>query len=219
MTDIATDTIDLGRLAVIGESLATAENGLTASISAIDDAPELQANLRCWQYSIGVSRVVLVDVSDGSADANIIADHYTTSLATDPVESATTDAGAQTGSVLLIQGAAGPVMVGFVTTDPMPVSADRRVTSDSDLRTGLLSLGVLREVPLDVTAELGNTRLSVAEILQLTVGSIVELDRTAGSPVDVMVNGALIARGEVVVIEDEYGIRVTEIVGRIDDAI
>lgn len=219
MTDTAIDTIDLGRLAVIGESLATAENGLTASISAIDEAPELQADLRCWQFSIGTSRVVLVDVSGGSAEASVIAGHYTTALGEDPVESATTDAGAQTGSVLLIQSTGGPVMVGFVTSQPMPPPTDRRGTSEADLSSGLLSLGVLREVPLDVTAELGNTRLSVAEILQLTVGSIVELDRTAGSPVDVMVNGALIARGEVVVIEDEYGIRVTEIVGRIDDAL
>ena len=87
-----------------------------------------------------------------------------------------------------------------------------------DARSGR-SLGMLREVPLEVSAELGRTRLSVAEILQLNVGSIVELDRTAGAPVDVVVNGSLIARGEVVVIDDEYGVRITEIMGRVADSL
>ena len=78
---------------------------------------------------------------------------------------------------------------------------------------------MLREVPLEVTAELGRTRLPVADILQLNVGSVVNLDRAAGSPVDLVVNGTLIAHGEVVVIDDEYGVRITEILGRVSDSI
>ena len=86
--------------------------------------------------------------------------------------------------------------------------------------SGLINLGMLREVPLEVSAELGRTRhVGVAEILQLNVGSVVELDRTAGAPVDVVVNGSLIARGEVVVIDDEYGVRITEILGRVADTL
>jgi flagellar motor switch protein FliN/FliY len=76
------------------------------------------------------------------------------------------------------------------------------------------SLEFLGEVELGVTAELGRARLTVRNVLNLAPGSIVELDRTAGSPVDVLVNGTLIARGEVVVVDEEFGIRISEIVGR-----
>jgi len=79
---------------------------------------------------------------------------------------------------------------------------------------GLLNIGVLRHVPLEVAAELGRAKVTMEEILQYGPGSVIELDRTAGSPVDVVVNGSMIARGEVVVLGEEYGIRVTEILGR-----
>lgn len=74
-------------------------------------------------------------------------------------------------------------------------------------------LDLLHDVQMGVTAELGRTRMTVRDLLSLTPGSVVELDRAAGSPVDVLVNGTLIARGEVVVIDEEYGIRISEIVG------
>ncbi len=79
-------------------------------------------------------------------------------------------------------------------------------------------LTMLGDVEMGVTAELGRTRLTVREILALNQGSIIELDRAAGAPVDVVVNGTLIARGEVVVIDEEFGIRITEIVGMDSDA-
>jgi flagellar motor switch protein FliN/FliY len=66
---------------------------------------------------------------------------------------------------------------------------------------------------MGVTAELGRTRMTVRELLALTPGSVVELDRMAGSPVDVLVNGTLVARGEVVVIDEEFGVRISEIIG------
>ena len=72
---------------------------------------------------------------------------------------------------------------------------------------------LLHDVEMGVTAELGRTRMTVRDLLGLTPGAVVELDRAAGSPVDVLVNGTLIARGEVVVIDEEYGIRISEIVG------
>ncbi len=74
------------------------------------------------------------------------------------------------------------------------------------------SLSVLYDVEMTLTAELGRTRLPVRQVLELTPGAVLELDRAAGSPADVMVNGRLIARGEVVVIDEEFGIRITEIV-------
>jgi flagellar motor switch protein FliN/FliY len=75
------------------------------------------------------------------------------------------------------------------------------------------SMDLLHDVEMGVTAELGRTRMTVRDLLALTPGSVVELDRAAGSPVDVLVNGTLIARGEVVVIDEEFAIRISEIIG------
>jgi flagellar motor switch protein FliN/FliY len=74
------------------------------------------------------------------------------------------------------------------------------------------SLDMLHDVEMEVSAELGRTRMSVRELLTLVPGAIVELDRAAGSPADLLVNGRLIARGEVVVVDENFGIRITEIV-------
>ncbi|GIG30636.1 flagellar motor switch protein FliN [Cellulomonas marina] len=71
---------------------------------------------------------------------------------------------------------------------------------------------VLYDVEMTLTAEIGRTRLPMRQVLELAPGAVLELDRTAGSPADVMVNGRLIARGEVVVVDEDYGIRITEIV-------
>ena len=71
----------------------------------------------------------------------------------------------------------------------------------------------LNDVEMTVTAELGRARLTVRDILGMVPGKVVELDKIAGSPIDLLVNGKLVARGEVVVIDEEFGVRVTEIVG------
>jgi flagellar motor switch protein FliN len=75
------------------------------------------------------------------------------------------------------------------------------------------SVELLNDVEMGVTAELGRTRMTVRELLSMQPGSVVELDRAAGSPVDLLVNGTLVARGEVVVIDEEFGVRITEIIG------
>jgi flagellar motor switch protein FliN/FliY len=69
-------------------------------------------------------------------------------------------------------------------------------------------------VSLGVTAELGRCTMRVSDVLKIGRGSIVELDRLAGAPIDVLVNARLIARGEVVAIDDRFGVRVTEVVAR-----
>ena len=74
------------------------------------------------------------------------------------------------------------------------------------------SLGLILDVPLQVTVELGQCKKSIKDILNLSMGSVVVLNRMAGEMVDIMVNGKLFARGEVVVIDDNYGVRVTEII-------
>ena len=73
------------------------------------------------------------------------------------------------------------------------------------------NIELLMDVPMNITVELGRTKLSIKEILELDAGSIVELDKVAGAPVDLLVNGKLIAKGEVVVIDENFGLRVTDI--------
>jgi len=74
------------------------------------------------------------------------------------------------------------------------------------------SIGLLMDVPLQVTVELGRTKMAIKDILELGTGSIVELDKLAGEPVNLLVNGKLIAKGEVVVIDENFGLRITDIV-------
>ena len=73
------------------------------------------------------------------------------------------------------------------------------------------NLDVIRDIPVRISLEVGNTRISIRELLQLRRGSVVELDRGTGEPLDVLVNGKLVARGEVVVVKDKFGIRLTEV--------
>lgn len=73
-------------------------------------------------------------------------------------------------------------------------------------------LRLLSDIPLNVTVELGRTVVRVRDLLALREGSVIELDRSPGAPVDVVVNGRLVARGDVVVVDDEFGVRVTEVV-------
>jgi len=72
-------------------------------------------------------------------------------------------------------------------------------------------LDVILDIPVSLSMEVGRTQIPIRNLLQLTQGSVVELDRLAGEPLDVMVNGTLIAHGEVVVINEKYGIRLTDV--------
>jgi len=85
-------------------------------------------------------------------------------------------------------------------------------------RSGRRSLEVLANVEMTVTVELGRTRMPVRQLLALSPGSVIELNRSANTPVDVFVNGTLFARAEVVVIDDEFGVRITDIVERDNDS-
>src|SRR6187551_2153371 len=73
-------------------------------------------------------------------------------------------------------------------------------------------LEVILDVPVTLTLEVGRTRLPIRSLLQLSQGSVVELERAAGDPLDVYVNGTLIAHGEVVVVNDKFGIRLTDVI-------
>jgi flagellar motor switch protein FliN/FliY len=76
------------------------------------------------------------------------------------------------------------------------------------------NLDLLMNVSLGVTAELGRCTMRVSDVLKLGRGSIVELDRLAGAPIDVLVNNRLVARGEVVAVDDRFGVRLTEVIAR-----
>jgi len=83
-------------------------------------------------------------------------------------------------------------------------------------RGGTWGIDMLRDVEMEVPCELGRTRMTVRQLLALAPGDVVELDRLAGSPADLLVNGTLLARGEVVVVDESFGLRITEIVTRDD---
>ncbi|MBR5896466.1 MAG: flagellar motor switch protein FliN, partial [Lachnospiraceae bacterium] len=74
------------------------------------------------------------------------------------------------------------------------------------------NIGLIMDVPLNVTVELGRTSKSISEILDFAPGTIIELDKIAGEPIDVLVNGKFVAKGEVVVIEESFAVRITEII-------
>jgi len=75
-----------------------------------------------------------------------------------------------------------------------------------------LKLDVILDVPVTVSMEIGRTRINIRNLLQLNQGSVIELDRFAGEPMDVLVNGTLIAHGEVVVVNEKFGIRLTDVI-------
>ncbi|RDB42761.1 flagellar motor switch protein FliN [Halomonas sp. DQ26W] len=73
-------------------------------------------------------------------------------------------------------------------------------------------LEMIMDIPVKLTVELGRTKLTIKQLLELAQGSVIELDGLAGEPMDILINGYLIAQGEVVVVDDKYGIRITEII-------
>ncbi|MFV0421013.1 flagellar motor switch protein FliN [Oleidesulfovibrio sp.] len=82
--------------------------------------------------------------------------------------------------------------------------------------SGKRELDFILDIPLDVSAELGRTRLLINELLQLGQGSVVELNKLAGEPLEIYVNGKLVARGEAVVINEKFGVRLTDIISPIE---
>ena len=87
-----------------------------------------------------------------------------------------------------------------------------RETPNQPQIDGDVNLDMILDIPVDISMEIGRTKISIRTLLQLTQGSVVELDRLAGEPLDVMVNGTLIAHGEVVVVNEKFGIRLTDVI-------
>jgi flagellar motor switch protein FliN len=97
-----------------------------------------------------------------------------------------------------------------------PIQLEQLQAGVEGLASGVPAIGDLRRlsaVPVDLSVEMGRARMSVGETLELRPGSIVTLNRMAGEPVDLLVNGTPIARGEVVVVDEQFGLRITEVLG------
>ena len=122
--------------------------------------------------------------------------------------------------------AAEPANYGYGATPMQPhvasnvpvQSAQFTPLSSTPVQVNDANIGLILDVPLQVNVELGRTKKSIKDILDLTKGSIVELDKLAGEPVDIMVNGKYLAKGEVVVIDENFGVRITEIVSPLERA-
>ena len=84
--------------------------------------------------------------------------------------------------------------------------------SESPVSPSTENLDAILDIPVSLSVEIGQTRISIRNLLQLNQGSVVELDRLAGEPLDIMVNNTLIAHGEVVVVNEKYGIRLTDVI-------
>lgn len=97
-----------------------------------------------------------------------------------------------------------------VTEQVAPASFTNFSPTPGNMPSG--DINMILDIPVQLTVELGRTRIPIKNILQLAQGSVVELDALAGEPMDVLVNGYLIAQGEVVVVNDKFGIRLTDIV-------
>ncbi|MZP43468.1 flagellar motor switch phosphatase FliY [Heliobacterium gestii] len=120
--------------------------------------------------------------------------------------------GAQPGYPPQPPVAAYPPQAPPVPVQPVQFSPLQQQRSGKDMT----NLGLIMDVPLQVTVELGKSRKTIRDVLDLGPGSVIELDKLAGEPVDILVNGKLIAKGEVVVIDENFGVRITDIVSPIE---
>lgn len=119
------------------------------------------------------------------------------------------EAEADWGEAMQEQEAAGKAAGSYETADfPHLNDSKTRPNPNSDE----VKLDVILDVPVTVSLEIGRTKINIRNLLQLNQGSVVELDRFAGEPMDVLVNGTLVAHGEVVVVNDKFGIRLTDII-------
>jgi flagellar motor switch protein FliN len=165
-----------------------------------DVAAQLQADPATAPSLVGAVLVAL-----GSPTDSVDVDAFVPTV--DPVA----------GAVTIVGVDGMELTVGLVLDAPTGALADYEPTPMQANGPGpgiatVGSLSMLNDVDMEVTVELGRTKLPIRELLSLQPGMVVEIDRAAGAPIDVLVNGRLIATGEVVVIDEEFGVRITEII-------
>ncbi|MCK5818480.1 MAG: flagellar motor switch protein FliN [Psychromonas sp.] len=104
---------------------------------------------------------------------------------------------------------------GDANNEPAPVEFDKLKDSSEPISVEEHArLDSILDIPVTISMEVGRSKINIRNLLQLNQGSVVELDRLAGEPLDVMVNGTLIAHGEVVVVNDKFGIRLTDVISQ-----
>ena len=135
-----------------------------------------------------------------------------------PAPAAPTPAAPAAAAAPANYGYGAPPMQPHVASNVPVQSAQFTPLSSTPVQVNDANIGLILDVPLQVNVELGRTKKSIKDILDLTKGSIVELDKLAGEPVDIMVNGKYLAKGEVVVIDENFGVRITEIVSPLERA-
>ncbi len=171
------------------EALAGAEGGPLPIVDAV--APALRAAVAAMGPSVP-GAVTATDVAAAVADP-------------DALWVPLVDANSEAQEVVVWMGL-------LIAQASVPSGTPSGPAIPTQSTAGRAGMALLRGVEMVVTVELGRTRMSVKDLLALTPGSVVELDRAAGAPADLLVNGRLLARGEVVVVDEDYGLRITEIV-------
>jgi flagellar motor switch protein FliN/FliY len=211
--DSLTGIVAEGDVHVVAVDYAGSRTGTAAVLVGADLAATLTAAGADLVAGIGPVVAALAERAGGGADAGAsvgeAAEREVGALASPGVEviayPIVDDAGTAVGAVLVTTAS---------STESVAVAPHEfpPITGGGGGQVAAHPLSLLQDVEMGVTAELGRRRMTVRELLSLTPGAVIELDRAAGSPVDVLVNGTLIARGEVVVIDEEFGIRISEII-------
>ena len=125
-------------------------------------------------------------------------------------QEATTDTVDDWGAAMSEQSSAESMLLQSKTAEKAPVFTE--FTPKNKLHETNNDIDFILDIPVQLTVELGRTKIAIKNLLQLAQGSVVELDGMAGEPMDVLVNGCLIAQGEVVVVNDKFGIRLTDVI-------
>ncbi len=146
---------------------------------------------------------------DLGADWGDAMEEQATAEAESGVETNEEDAGADWGDALQEQSDAEDIEA--ATFDELEAQAETGSATVASTSEDI-KLDVILDVPVTVSMEIGRTSINIRNLLQLNQGSVIELDRFAGEPMDVLVNGTLIAHGEVVVVNDKFGIRLTDVI-------
>ncbi len=146
---------------------------------------------------------------DLGADWGDAMEEQATAGAESGVEASEDEAAADWGDALQEQSDAEDIEA--ATFDELETQAETGSTTAASTSEDI-KLDVILDVPVTVSMEIGRTSINIRNLLQLNQGSVIELDRFAGEPMDVLVNGTLIAHGEVVVVNDKFGIRLTDVI-------
>jgi flagellar motor switch protein FliN/FliY len=218
MTDVDNQTTDPGAVGSITaaaglEPVATVRdvpslselNGPFLATDVVDEAGEVRAVVAVLGGSEGAD--ALLDRLVGAAEAE-------TGPGTSRQSADAADDGAALAQRFSMPFSVSAFGDGSAVTTLYLVGNERRGSGASEPQKIPVPDGLdkLINVALDVSVELGRTRVTLAEVLNFDVGSVVELDRAAGAPVDIRVNDTLLAQGEVVLVDDEYAVRITSIV-------